>query len=270
MRSVLLLLLSFFTPVIWAQNVEQSKLWPDKQNANEAEIYIYHPKESDKVAPAVLICPGGGYSGLAMDREGHDMAKWYASNGFVAVVLKYRMPKGVHTVPLEDAEKAISVLRENADKWNLDKSKVGVVGSSAGGHLAASLSTLAKDINRPDFAILYYPVISFDNKMAHQGSKKNLLGKNIDNEKLIDYYSLNKQVDDKTPKTLLLLSYDDRVVPPMNSILYYIALNGHHIPASLHMFPNGGHGWGIRYDFAYYQEVKDLILKWLRYTQIID
>ena len=85
MRSVLLLLLSFFTPVIWAQNVEQSKLWPDKQNANEAEIYIYHPKESDKVAPAVLICPGGGYSGLAMDREGHDMAKWYASNGFVAV-----------------------------------------------------------------------------------------------------------------------------------------------------------------------------------------
>ena len=270
MRSVLLLLLSFFTPVIWAQNVEQSKLWPDKQNANEAEIYIYHPKESDKVAPAVLICPGGGYSGLAMDREGHDMAKWYASNGFVAVVLKYRMPKGVHTVPLEDAEKAISVLRENADKWNLDKSKVGVVGSSAGGHLAASLSTLAKDINRPDFAILYYPVISFDNKMAHQGSKKNLLGKNIDNEKLIDYYSLNKQVDDKTPKTLLLLSYDDRVVPPMNSILYYIALNEHHIPASLHMFPNGGHGWGIRYDFAYYQEVKDLILKWLRYTQIID
>ena len=270
MRSVLLLLLSFFTPVIWAQNVEQSKLWPDKQNANEAEIYIYHPKESDKVAPAVLICPGGGYSGLAMDREGHDMAKWYASNGFVAVVLKYRMPKGVHTVPLEDAEKAISVLRENADKWNLDKSKVGVVGSSAGGHLAASLSTLAKDINRPDFAILYYPVISFDNKMAHQGSKKNLLGKNIDNEKLIDYYSLNKQVDDKTPKTLLLLSYDDRVVPPMNSILYYIALNEHHITASLHMFPNGGHGWGIRYDFAYYQEVKDLILKWLRYTQIID
>ena len=129
---------------------------------------------------------------------------------------------------------------------------------------------LAKDINRPDFAILYYPVISFDNKMAHQGSKKNLLGKNIDNEKLIDYYSLNKQVDDKTPKTLLLLSYDDRVVPPMNSILYYIALNEHHIPASLHMFPNGGHGWGIRYDFAYYQEVKDLILKWLRYTQIID
>ncbi|MEY8487778.1 alpha/beta hydrolase [uncultured Parabacteroides sp.] len=270
MRSFLLLFLSLFTSVIWAQNIEQSKLWPDKPNANEAEIYIYQPKKSDKAVPAVLICPGGGYSGLAMDREGHDMAKWYASNGFVAVVLKYRMPKGIHSVPLEDAEKAISVIRENADKWNLDKNKVGIVGSSAGGHLAASLCTIAKDANRPNFAILYYPVISFDSKMAHKGSMKNLLGKDIDNKKLVDHYSLDKQVDDKTPKTLLLLSDDDRVVPPMNSILYYMALNEHHIPASLYMFPNGGHGWGIRYDFGYYQEVKDLILKWLRRMQIID
>lgn len=270
MKSILLLFLSFFASIIWAQNVEQYKLWPNRQNANEAEIYIYQPKKSDKLVPAVLICPGGGYSGLAMDREGYDMAKWYASNGFVAVVLRYRMPKGLHTVPLEDAEKAISVIRENADKWNLDKSKVGVVGSSAGGHLAASLSTLAQDDNRPNFAILYYPVISFDNKIAHQGSKKNLLGKEIDNEGLIDHYSLNKQVDDKTPKTLLLLSDDDRVVSPMNSILYYMALNEHHIPASLHIFPNGGHGWGIKYDFAYYQEVKDLILKWMKRTQIMD
>lgn len=220
MRSIFLLFLSFFTSVIWAQNIEQSKLWSDKQHTTEAEIYIYHPKKSDKAVPAVLICPGGGYSGLAMDREGHDMAKWYASNGFVAVVLKYRMPKGIHTVPLEDAEKAISLLRENANKWNLDKNKVGVVGSSAGGHLAASLSTLAKDANRPDFAILYYPVISFDNKITHQGSKKNLLGKDIDNKELIDHYSLDKQVDDKTPKTLLLLSNDDRVVPPNE--LYFV------------------------------------------------
>ena len=99
---------------------------------------------------------------------------------------------------------------------------------------------------------------------------KNLLGKDIDNKELVDHYSLDKQVDDKTPKTLLLLSNDDRVVPPMNSILYYMALNEHHIPASLYMFPNGGHEWGIRYDFGYYQEVKDLILKWLRRMQIID
>lgn len=270
MKHSLLLLLLFFAPVLWGQQVEQLKLWPDKPEASEAEIFVYHPTKSGKAAPAVLICPGGGYSGLAMDHEGHDMAKWYASNGLVAVVLKYRMPKGVHTIPLSDAEKAMSVIRGNTVKWNLDVEKVGVIGSSAGGHLAASLSTLAADANRPDFAILYYPVISFDNMTTHGGTKQNLLGKNIGNKELIDRYSLQKQVDDKTPKTLLLLSDDDSSVPPLNSILYYTALNERRIPASIYMFPNGGHGWGFRYNFAYYQEVKDLILKWLTDIKIID
>ena len=177
---------------------------------------------------------------------------------------------GSRPIPLSDAEKAMSVIRGNAAKWNLDANKVGVIGSSAGGHLAASLSTLAADANRPDFAILYYPVISFDNMTTHGGSKKNLLGKDIENKELVDRYSLQKQVDDKTPKTLLLLSDDDQTVPPLNSILYYTALNEHHIPASLYMFPSGGHGWGFRYDFTYYQEVKDLIQKWLTYIKITD
>lgn len=270
MKHILLLLFSLFAPMMVAQQVEPLQLWPDNPEASEAQIFVYHPAKSEKAAPAVLICPGGGYVGLAMDHEGHDMAKWYASNGFVAVVLKYRMPKGVHTIPLSDAEKAISVIRENAGKWNLDANKVGVIGSSAGGHLAASLSTLAADANRPNFAILYYPVISFDNMTTHGGSKKNLLGKDSDNQELIDRYSLQKQVDEKTPKTLLLLSDDDDVVPTMNSILYYTALNEHHIPASMYMFPNGGHGWGFFYNFTYYQEVKDLIQKWLKYIQITD
>ncbi|MTU75420.1 prolyl oligopeptidase family serine peptidase, partial [Parabacteroides merdae] len=117
---------------------------------------------------------------------------------------------------------------------------------------------------------LYYPVISFDNMTTHGGSKKNLLGTDIENKELVDRYSLQKQVDDKTPKTLLLLSDDDQTVPPLNSILYYTALNEHHIPASLYMFPSGGHGWGFRYDFTYYQEVKDLIQKWLTYIKITD
>lgn len=270
MKHFLLLFLSLLAPVVGAQQMEQFKLWPDKPEASEAEIFVYHPAKSGKTAPAVLICPGGGYVGLAMDHEGHDMAKWYASNGFVAVVLKYRMPKGVHSVPLSDAEKAMTIIRGNAAKWNLNANKVGVIGSSAGGHLAASLSTLAADANRPDFAILYYPVISFDKMNTHGGSKKNLLGKDIDNQELLDRYSLQKQVDDKTPKTLLLLSDDDKSVPPLNSILYYTALNEHHIPASLYMFPDGGHGWGFRHDFTYYQEVKDLIRKWLAYIQITD
>ena len=120
MKHILLLLLSFFAPVVWGQQVEQFKLWPDKPEAGEAEIFVYHPAKNGKLAPAVLICPGGGYRGLAINHEGHDMAKWYASNGFVAVVLKYRMPEGVHTIPLSDAEKAMSVIRGNATKWNLD------------------------------------------------------------------------------------------------------------------------------------------------------
>ena len=99
MKHILLLLLSFFVPVVWGQQVEQFKLWPDKPEAGEAEIFVYHPAKNGKLAPAVLICPGGGYRGLAINHEGHDMAKWYASNGFVAVVLKYRMPEGVHTIP---------------------------------------------------------------------------------------------------------------------------------------------------------------------------
>lgn len=270
MKHILVLCLLFFASVVRGQQVEQLKLWPDKSDASEAEIFVYHPAKSKKAVPAVLICPGGGYRGLAMNHEGHDMAKWYASNGFIGVVLKYRMPKGVHTIPLSDAEKAISVIRSNADKWNVDTNKVGVIGSSAGGHLAASLSTLAADANRPNFAILYYPVISFDNMATRGGSKNNLLGKDVDDKELIDRYSLQKQVDDKTPKTLLLLSDDDQTVPPLNSILYYTALNEHQIPASLYMFPNGGHGWGFRHDFAYYQEVKDLILKWLAHINIID
>lgn len=269
MKHLFLFLFSLVALVTSAQQVEPQKLWPDDPNAAEAEIFVYHPARKASPAPAILICPGGGYAGLAIHHEGHDMARWYASNGFVAVVLKYRMPKGVHTIPLSDAEQAMSVIRSNASQWNVDPNRVGVVGSSAGGHLAASLSTLAADVNRPNFAILYYPVISFDNMVTHGGSKQNLLGKDIGNQELIDRYSLQKQVDDKTPKTLLLLSDDDQSVPPANSILYYTALNEHHIPASLYMFPNGGHGWGFKYDFTYYQEVKDLITKWLQYIGII-
>lgn len=270
MKHILLLLLTLLTPPIWAQQPVPYKLWPGNIAATEAEVFVYHPTKSDKPAPAVLICPGGGYRGLTINHEGYDMGQWYASNGFLAVVLKYRMPKGMHTIPLLDAEKAMSFIHTNATQWNVDKKRVGVVGSSAGGHLAACLSTLAADQNRPDFAILFYPVISFDDMTTHGGSRQNLLGPNVNGQALIDRYSLQKQVDGKTPKTLLLLSDDDKVVSPLNSILYYTALNMQKIPASLYMFPDGGHGWGFKSEFTYHKEMKDLILKWLQYIQITD
>jgi acetyl esterase/lipase len=261
------MLASVFCSCTQAQEAQPIKLWADDP-ANNAEIFVYQPKASDTLSPAVLICPGGGYQNLAMYHEGHDMAQWYASQGFVAVVLKYRMPEGDHTIPLSDAEKAISTIRNNTEKWKVDTKKVGVIGSSAGGHLAASLSVLVADENRPDFAILYYPVITFDKRITHGGSKKNLLGENFENEELVNRYSLEKQVDEKTPKTLLLLSDDDSAVVPENSIRYYSALKEKGIASSLYIFPTGGHGWGFRPSFLYHEETKILIQKWLKETGI--
>jgi acetyl esterase/lipase len=248
-----------------AQNMQQLKLWSaaESNGAEEAEIFVYSPAASTDPTPAVLICPGGGYGGLAMDHEGHDMAKWYIAHGYLAVVLKYTMPKGNHKLPLRDAEKAISTIRENAKKWNVDPQRVGVIGSSAGGHLAASLSTLAADANRPNFAILYYPVITFEDKITHGGTRQNLLGNDINNAELLTRYTLEKQVDDKTPRTLLVLSDDDTAVLPENGIRYYKALKEKGIPASMYIFPVGGHGWGFNDSFPYQKDVRTLIEKWL-------
>jgi acetyl esterase/lipase len=262
MKRILLLLAASIGFVLQAQEPEKMLLWQETVSS-EAEMFVYHPLASQTPAPAIVIFPGGGYQGLAIDHEGHDMAKWYLSKGFVAAVVKYRMPHGVHTIPLSDAEKAISIVRANAAKWNLNPHKVGIIGSSAGGHLAASLSTLAADENRPDFAILYYPVISFEDGVTHGGSKANLLGDKINDAQLIERYSLDKQVDSKTPKTLLLLSDDDKVVLPQNSLNYYAALKKQGIPAVMYIFPIGGHGWGFNIPFIYHEDVKTLITKWL-------
>jgi acetyl esterase/lipase len=254
-------------PFIQAQVMQTFKLWTE-DNDSEAEIFVYLPEASTALSPAILICPGGGYEHLAMNHEGHDMAQWYVSNEFAAVVLKYRMPNGEHAIPLSDAEKAISIIRSNASEWKIDPGKVGVAGSSAGGHLAASLSVLAADENRPDFAILYYPVICSDDSITHRGSIKNLLGENVNNRELLNRYSLEKQVDEKTPKTFLLLSDDDRAVLPVNSIRYYSALKEKEIPAAMYIFPSGGHGWGFNSSFLYHEEMKSLIQKWLKEIKI--
>jgi acetyl esterase/lipase len=254
-------------PFMQAQVMQTFKLQTEDHNS-DAEIFVYHPEASTVLSPAILICPGGGYEHLAMNHEGHDMAQWYASNGFVAVVLKYRMPNGEHTIPLSDAEKAISIIRSNASEWKIDPGKVGIAGSSAGGHLAASLSVLAADESRPDFAILYYPVICSGDSITHRGSIKNLLGENVNNRELLNRYSLDKQVDEKTPKTFLLLSDDDRAVLPVNSIRYYLALKEKEIPAAMYIFPSGGHGWGFNSSFLYHEEIKSLILKWLKEIKI--
>lgn len=269
MKSSLLAIALLMCIIVHAQQPQTYKLWPDAPG-NEDEIYVYHPAESSMPAPSILICPGGGYEMLAIDHEGHLMAEWFAKQGLVAVVLKYRMPEGNHLIPLSDAEQAISFIRSKAVEWKLDPRRTGVVGSSAGGHLAASLCTLAKDQNRPDFAVLFYPVISFDDRLTHAGSKRNLLGSLLHDKEWVDHYSLDKQIDAKTPPTLIFFSDDDDVVNPLNGINYYCGLKANNIPASLYIFPEGGHGWAFGSSYKYHEEVKRLIAEWLKHSKVIN
>lgn len=207
---------------------------------------------------SVVICPGGGYAKLAITKEGYKIAEWLNSLGISAFVLKYRLPDDLimdqkSIGPLQDAQEAIRIIRRNAAKWNLDSNKIGVMGFSAGGHLAATLSTqfnekgyipIDKTSARPDFSILIYPVITMCDEFGHKGSKKNLLGisPSID---MIEKYSNEKRVDSLTPKTFLVHATDDKSVFVENSMNYYLALKQNNIPTEMHIYENGGHGFGL-------------------------
>lgn len=207
---------------------------------------------------SVIICPGGGYGMLAINKEGFKVAEWLNNLGINAFVLKYRLPsdlimKNKTVAPLQDAQEAVRLVRRNAVKWKLNPNKIGIMGFSAGGHLAATLSTHYSDkvyipsdttSAKPNFSILIYPVISMQEGVTHQGSKDNLLGKNADNE-TTEKYSNEKQITADTPKTFLVHATDDKAVPVENSINYYLALKKEKVPAEMHLYENGGHGFGL-------------------------
>ncbi len=221
-------------------------------------LSVFIPKETKPNQTAVIICPGGGYTHLAFEKEGTKVAEWFNSLGIAAFVLKYRMPsdltmKNKNIGPLQDAQEAIRYVRHNAAKWNIDPNKVGILGFSAGGHLASTASTHYDDhvyesaykvSARPDFSLLIYPVISMENEITHKGSQTNLLGENPSKE-LIDSYSNEKRVTSKTPPTFLIHATDDTVVIPENSINYYLALKKNKVTAELHIYEKGGHGFGL-------------------------
>ncbi|MCC8089049.1 MAG: alpha/beta hydrolase [Rikenellaceae bacterium] len=238
-------------------------------NVSEPTIFLYEPDKTKNTGAAILICPGGGYSRLSMDNEGHKIAKWFAANGITAVVLKYRMPNGHHEVPITDAKQAMRLIRASAAEWGIDQGKIGVAGFSAGGHLASTLSTHFDAETRPDFSILFYPVITMDETFTHGGSRKGLLGENP-NAELVDLYSNEKQISAKTPPTLLLHSDDDTAVPSRNSVEYYTALKNNKVAAALYIFPVGGHGWGFNENFRYHNEWKNLLIKWLEDNKFIS
>ena len=226
-------------------------------NTVDAELYVFEADPSKNTGMAVVVCPGGGYVRLAMEHEGFMVAQWLAENGIAAYVLKYRMPNGHPEVPLEDAVEALKSARKDSGC-----DKVGIMGFSAGGHLAAYASNFAPDGEKPDFAVLFYPVISSEPHAIHKGSFDALLGEDRSDE-LSKKYSLETCVTASTPATILLLSDDDSGVPPSGSAAYYEALKSNGVKASMHIFPEGGHGWGFRQDFAYHETWKALLLRWL-------
>lgn len=221
-------------------------------------LTVFLPKTTSQRHPAVIICPGGGYHINAIKHEGIDVAKKLNEWGVAAFVLKYRIPNEATMVnkeigPLQDAQQAIRMVRENASKWRVDPAMVGIMGFSAGGHLASTAATHfatpvledAQNANlRPDFLVLGYPVVSFSDSIGHLGSRENLLGKNPSGEK-IHKYSNELHVTPQTPPTFIIHAGDDKGVLPANSIVFYESLLKHNVPAELHIYERGGHGFGM-------------------------
>lgn len=234
-------------------------------NVSVPELSIYLPEKSNNTGMAVLICPGGGYAGLAIDHEGVQFAQWLNKRGIAGIVLKYRMPNKHKEVPLDDAWQAMRYIREHAKELNIEKNKIGIAGFSAGGHLASTASNrfAASGISTcPDFSILFYPVITMD-EATHGGSRSNLLGDRLSATD-VHVFSNEKQVNANTPPAILLLSDDDEVVLPENSIRYYQALKKNKIPATIYIFPEGGHGWGMNDNFKYHTQMLNLLEAWLK------
>lgn len=244
------------------------------------DIAVYLPSKRTATGQAVVICPGGGYAYLAYNWEGSDPARWLNSKGIAAIVLKYRLPNSKSNVtpnlsPLSDAKRALRLTRFYADKWNIKKDQIGIMGFSAGGHLASTLGTHFDSGNlqsmdsiemissRPDFMVLVYPVISMSKPIMHSGSRNNLIGEKADTA-LAKLYSNELQVTKNTPPTFLVHATDDKTVPVENSLLFYQALKDNGVSAEMHIFPKGGHGFGLGIGRGEVESWTDLCVEWLK------
>ncbi len=259
-------------------------LWPagapgakgDSDN-DKPTLTVFLPPADKANGAAVIVCPGGGYGGLAITYEGYEVAQWFNSFGVASFVLKYRH-KGTgyqHPAPLDDAQRAIRTVRARAAQWKVNPERIGIMGFSAGGHLASSAGThfdagqadspdaIQRVGCRPDFLVLCYPVISFVSPQTHQGSRKNLLGENPD-PKLVESMSSELQVTSETPPTFLFHTDADAGVPPENSVLFYLALRKAKVPAELHIYEKGKHGVGLAQKLPALSSWPDRLADWMR------
>lgn len=265
---------------LWAEIVPHAQ--GSEPGIDLPQLTVYAPSRALRRDAAVIICPGGGYARLAMDHEGHDIAKWLNQLGITAAILEYRMSQGgyQHPVPLQDAQRAIRWMRSKHETFGVSPDKIGILGFSAGGHLASTCGThfdggiedSADPIDRfscrPDFMVLCYPVITLLQQSAHQGSRKNLLGEAPDPQ-LVEHLSNERQVTTETPPTFLWHTSEDTVVPPENSILFYQALHAAGVPADLHLYQKGAHGVGLAPEIAGTQNWPLDCAAWLRAMGIL-
>lgn len=225
-------------------------------------IRVFLPADSVKKDMAVLVIPGGGYRVLSLGQEGYQWTDEFVKEGITTVVLSYRMPMGHREVPMSDATEAMRIIREHASEWGINPQKVGVLGSSAGGHLASTIATHNPVETRPNFQILFYPVISMDKSITHMDSHNCFVGEDASKE-LEEEFSNALQVKADTPPAILFLADDDFLVPPVNSAEYYIALKKAKVKASMHIYPKGGHGFGCGRFFSYHDEMIHDLMIWL-------
>lgn len=280
MKKMRLLFLALFVVYLPALAQENIKLWQGDipfsngiigeeevleggrvRNVQDPSVFVYLPEKEKSTGAAVVICPGGGYWLLAIGHEGHDIAKWFNEIGIAGIVVKNRLPTSDNItykseVAMLDAQRAVRLTRYNADEWGLDEDKIGIMGFSAGGHLASTVGThydygrsntddpIERESCRPDFMILMYPVIDMSGEIKHSGSMKNLIGEDA-SQTQIERFSNQKQVTPDTPPTILIHSVDDSSVPAANSVVFYEALVANGVPAELHIFNSGKHGYGL-------------------------
>lgn len=245
-----------------SNGIDKTQPYDNEKRNFKPSIRVFLPEDSVKTDMAILVVPGGGYRVLSIGQEGYQWADHFTKQGIATIVLSYRMPMGVTEVPISDATEAMRLIRENASKWGINPKKVGILGSSAGGHLASTICTHNDEATRPNFQILFYPVISMDKAVTHLDSHNCLIGENASKE-LEEKYSNALQVSSTTPPCILLLSDDDGLVPPQNSAEYYLALKKAGIKASMHVYPSGGHGWGCGKWFKYHKEMMQDLQIWL-------
>ncbi len=249
------------------------------KDVSNPTIEVFLPTKASMTGEAIVICPGGGYEYVVYDKEGTDVAKMMNSQGIVGIVLKYRLPKAENNIegrlsPFLDAQRAVRLTRYHAKDWGIDSNKIGIMGFSAGGHVASTLGTHYQDnffitdnidsIDcRPDFMVLMYPVITFRRPYLHLGSRNNLIGENPDTS-LVNYYSNELHITNNTPPTFLVHATDDHGVPVENSLMFYNNLRKHNVKCELHLFQEGGHGFGLATKKGRLASWKDLCTSWIK------